>query len=109
MQYPFAFINYYPIDGDYVFAAFESQNYFTSYGKYRFGTKDDSPKVIMYTAFEADGQWTEIDQDHWTVIVEKDCPPESRDHMPVIWANFDLKYSDGTIYCAASNPVPSYG
>lgn len=100
VEYPVKVINYYPETQEYIFAAFERENYFDSYGELVFGSKDGVPEAALFLT--TGEKWESFEQD-WDFIVEKGAT-----ECPAIWTNFDLKYSDGTLYLAKSDPVPVY-
>ena len=103
VEYPVKVIHYDPNNKDYFLAAFERENYFESYGQTLFGNKDGVPKVAMF--FTKGEEWESFEQD-WNFVVDKQG--KYYEMCPVVWTNFDLKHSDGTLYSAKSEPVPVY-
>ena len=88
------------------FFAHEYQNYFynTTFGvnSYYYGTQNGSPKALLYMRGPSDTAWVLQERADWSIGTN----PSSSDIA--VWANFDLKYTDGSIHCAASEPILVY-
>lgn len=105
VEYEYAVINWYSYNQCYALSLFESPNYFTAYGADFFGTDESGvPKAKVY--FAKNGAWELSDITEWNFVVTKGDEDQLSDSA--LWANFNLNYSDGTIYVAATEPIPIY-
>ena len=85
---------------------YAEQNYYEANGAAWFGYDEETPQLIRY----------KIENDKWALLSDsgKLALNVSKDgagytvYLTAIWTNFDLYYSDGTVYCAKSEPVPVY-
>ena len=88
------------------FFAHEYQNYFytTTFGikSYYYGSQNGIPKAVFYMRGPSDTGWVLQERTDWSLGTD----PNNTDIA--VWANFDLKYTDGSINCAASDPIPVY-
>ena len=106
VAYPYAVIYWDDsVKRHYLFAV-ETENYYSeSYGT-MFGTNFTTkvPKSVVYLT--TGEEWELQGDEDYSIPVDKDGPYTLS--CPVIWTNFDLNYSDGTLYCGASEPIPVY-
>ena len=97
MTYPYAFIYIVTLDGTTgVYTLVVSSSSVMSY---------DSNGIICLAA-NVGGRYT-VSEENWAEAADSDDFYIKRDDLVyTIWANFDVLNSDGTIYVAASEPVP---
>ena len=105
--YPYAYILHFLATDTYYLFCFEPLT---------INGVDSKPMVIYDTA---DGRWEfDADASYYRYIATSEnvweydrigatlAAPEET--YPVIWANTDIFYEDGTVYLAASEPIPVY-
>lgn len=70
-----------------------------------FGSEEGAPAAVVYECLDGTSEWVKTDNTEWQVVTD-DSDGEITD--PCVWANFKLLKKDGTVYIAASEPVPVY-
>ena len=94
----------------YYYFAHEYENYYTSKSmgivRNYYGSENGKPSGVLYVFGDwtdgYHGSWTLLEgQSEWQVRTDKGS-------STTLWTNFDLNYSDGTLCCGASEPVPVY-
>lgn len=102
--YPYAAITY-RSSGVYYLSVYKSINYYETSGffgakSHWFGGNAENTSLVF--TLGADG-WTQQANTKWSISVDRDSSGDD-----LIWVNFDLMYSDDTLYMGASDPVPIY-
>lgn len=74
-------------------------------GHDRMFTVDGSP--IVYLLDGVSGDVNGATETGWNNLIEKTKEDGVLEHLPR-WSNYDITYEDGTVYLAASEPIPVY-
>lgn len=91
----------------YYFSVYKRINYYKSgwfVERNYFGSSEDGTALVFTYRLGEDG-WTKMERTSWCVGVDRDDITTIRTSI-VIWTNFDLMYSDNTLYMGASEPSP---
>lgn len=91
----------------YYFSVYKRINYFKSglfVERNYFGSSEDGTALVFTYSPGEDG-WTKMERTSWSFGVDRDEITSIRTTI-VIWTNFDLMYSDNTLYMGASEPSP---
>lgn len=104
--YPYAVIVYNRNLNRFEFSVYKFINYFESGGRISttyFGTEEDGTALI-FKCTPGESEWSQIDNTQWNFTVDRDKIERNAVYGRAIWANFDLMYSDNTLYVGASKP-----
>lgn len=65
-----------------------------------------SDKIFVFTDGEAGQEWCSLNDGKWGEIVIGTVSRLDGPGIEMLWSNHDILNSDGTLYLAASEPVP---
>ena len=106
-KFPYAVLVHHTFgEGGYSLNLYASQNIFEEYGEKWFGYKEATPDVARFALDGSEWAFHESPSSWYFSIDPNNINTAQR--WPVVWTNFNLKYSDGTMYVANSSPVPVY-
>lgn len=101
--YPYAVINYYKITGEYTiyFAAPNAYCYENTFVYFGGSSDGEHVAAVQYTGTLEQGWYDYQEVENFNVCLNWKVTSWA------IWSNTDLEY-DGTLYLAASDPIPVY-
>lgn len=106
-SHPFVVIIYHPSANSYSLNFYAEQNYYEANGTEWFGYDEYTPNLVRYKI--ENGEWVlHSNPGKFNLLVDKNGGYAPETSPTAIWTNFDLYYSDGTLYSAKSEPVPVY-
>lgn len=107
VTYPHAVISFFPYRREFYLCVYKNINYYEvpSKGNHCFGTQENGT-ALVFTCKLCDVGWSQKTDTQKGILVDRDKIHVGADYFRevVIWANFDLKYSDNTLYVGKSMP-----